>query len=71
MFKDLRKKFLDYPYIDKEMKQYYFFSIAFFRRFFLKKYQVEKSYNYYKRQYRNYLLLVKRKNKYITYKVGL
>ena len=35
----------------------------------MKKYQVEKSYNYYKRQYRNYLLLVKRKNKYITYKV--
>ena len=35
----------------------------------LKKYQVEKSYNHYKRQYRNYLLLVKRKNKYITYKV--
>ena len=48
------------------MKQYYFFVLLFSC---FEKYQVEKSYNYYKRQYRNYLLLVKRKNKYITYKV--
>ena len=57
---------MDYSYIDKEMKQYYFLVLLFS---YFEKYQVEKSYNYYKRQYRNYLLLVKRKNKYITYKV--
>lgn len=35
----------------------------------LKKYHTEAIYNYYKRQYHNYLLLIRKKRKYITYKV--